>query len=467
MTRATEVGSDRTYAAIEKDPQATAEEVRLLSLSSPIVALNHPNCPIELWWELAAEYPLDAASSLLYDLFTLEEPARWGEMEREEIGEWIRIYGEQLPSHKRTLFAMDCVEHVLPLWESKNPKDQGPWRAIQAQRQYANGKLSQDAWEEACNESHEAGDGAETIAETRIAHAAGEDDFAWAATLAAESMFYAEPTTYSGAKPVAALDAEFNERLWQWDLLQKRLPKRSKTGGKDRVGARFATEVINDPQATEEEIKTILNPYPMAQLHHCNCPEELWWSLASVWVVEAMRSPLFELNTLAAPERWQEMEQKKAALWIRRYLKDLKENQQRLFAADCAEHVLHLFETVYPIDKAPRIAIETARHFATHPATQESIRELRRAFATADKSAAKAFDNSASYDAFADAAQAAAYAANLDDGFAGQVVAHAASAAGYAAYALPDKDAQQTSETNEMIWQWHHLLGYLQQAKKR
>lgn len=36
----------------------------------------------------------------------------------------------------------------------------------------------------------------------------------------------------------------------------------------------------------------------------------------------------------------------------------------RLFAADCAEHVLHIFEKEYPGDDRPRKAIEAARKFA-------------------------------------------------------------------------------------------------------
>jgi hypothetical protein len=36
----------------------------------------------------------------------------------------------------------------------------------------------------------------------------------------------------------------------------------------------------------------------------------------------------------------------------------------RLFAADCAEHVLHLYEQRHPTDPRPRLAIEAARQYA-------------------------------------------------------------------------------------------------------
>src|SRR5260370_41926059 len=40
------------------------------------------------------------------------------------------------------------------------------------------------------------------------------------------------------------------------------------------------------------------------------------------------------------------------------------ESAARVYAADCAEHVLHLFERVYPNDRRPRAAIEATRAFA-------------------------------------------------------------------------------------------------------
>jgi hypothetical protein len=45
----------------------------------------------------------------------------------------------------------------------------------------------------------------------------------------------------------------------------------------------------------------------------------------------------------------------------------------RLFACDCAEHVLPIFEKECPEDKRPRQAIETARKFANGQATSEEL----------------------------------------------------------------------------------------------
>lgn len=84
----------------------------------------------------------------------------------------------------------------------------------------------------------------------------------------------------------------------------------------------------------------------------------------------------------------------------------------RLFACDCAESVLHLFEKRYPDDKRPRTAIEVARRFAHGEATVEELRNANAAayhaaYHAANAAAAAYF--AAAYAAYADAA--AAYAA--------------------------------------------------------
>lgn len=78
----------------------------------------------------------------------------------------------------------------------------------------------------------------------------------------------------------------------------------------------------------------------------------------------------------------------------------------RLFAADCAEHVLHIFESQYPNDDRPRKAIEAARRFASGGIGGDELEQARRAAANAAANAADA-----AYAAYA-AANAAAYAAD-------------------------------------------------------
>jgi hypothetical protein len=63
-------------------------------------------------------------------------------------------------------------------------------------------------------------------------------------------------------------------------------------------------------------------------------------------------------------------------------LKDL-----RLFACDCAESVLHIFEKDYPDDKRPRQAIQTARDFANGLVSKETLKKARSAAYSAEHSA--------------------------------------------------------------------------------
>jgi hypothetical protein len=75
----------------------------------------------------------------------------------------------------------------------------------------------------------------------------------------------------------------------------------------------------------------------------------------------------------------------------------------RLFAADCAEHVLPIFEKKYPDDKRPRLAILAARDFAYGKISAKERDAARAAARAAAWDAARA--------AARDAAGAAAWAA--------------------------------------------------------
>lgn len=81
------------------------------------------------------------------------------------------------------------------------------------------------------------------------------------------------------------------------------------------------------------------------------------------------------------------------ALWCLRSICPEHEKEVRLFAADCAERVLHLFEDKFPEDKRPREAIQAARYFAEGKITEESRAaawDAARAAARAARAAARA-----------------------------------------------------------------------------
>jgi len=121
------------------------------------------------------------------------------------------------------------------------------------------------------------------------------------------------------------------------------------------------------------------------------------------------------------------------------------EQSARLFAADCAEQVLPLFEAAHPGDDRPRRCIEVARRFARGEASQQ---ELDAAWDAAWAAAGVAAQATAQY-----AAWAVARAVAWDAAWA------AAGAAARHAAALDAVWATARDDTRE--WQTERLMQYL------
>ena len=62
-----------------------------------------------------------------------------------------------------------------------------------------------------------------------------------------------------------------------------------------------------------------------------------------------------------------------------RKLETWNDRTARVFACDCAERVLHIFETERPDDKRPRNAIDVSRRYAEGQATKEELDAARAA----------------------------------------------------------------------------------------
>ena len=126
----------------------------------------------------------------------------------------------------------------------------------------------------------------------------------------------------------------------------------------------------------------------------------------------------------------------------------LSEADRRLvamWAADCAERVLVLFETEAPTDHRPRDAIARARAFAQ--GERDAAGEIRQRFVA----------GRAAHAVSSPAAVAAARAAGQASGVA-HMGAHALGAAAYAAKAagLAASD-QPTAASDEISWQLEHM----------
>jgi hypothetical protein len=113
-------------------------------------------------------------------------------------------------------------------------------------------------------------------------------------------------------------------------------------------------------------------------------------------------------------------------LWAFRAVEG-KDKEIRLFAADCAEMVLPIYEKEYPDDDRPRKAIQAARDYANELISVEQLAAARDAAVAAWAAAGAARD--AAWAAARDAARDAAWAAWAAAGAARDAARDAARAA--------------------------------------
>ena len=196
----------------------------------------------------------------------------------------------------------------------------------------------------------------------------------------------------------------------------------------------------------------IANPVPCERGYHLvRGPQVLPWLGETLWTAEGRgeqrdqsdKSCFSQARLLAPVHSW-------------------NDTSARLFAADCAEHTLHIFLKVRPDDDRPGLAIEAARQYARG--------EIRAAARDAAGAAAGAAARAAAWDAARDAARDAAGAAAGD---AARAAAGAAAwaaawdaawaAAGAAAWDTAWDTARDAAWAGaaEREWQYLCLLGYL------
>lgn len=126
----------------------------------------------------------------------------------------------------------------------------------------------------------------------------------------------------------------------------------------------------------------------------------------------------------------------------------LSSSQLRLFAADCAERVLMLFEKEYPDDNRPRVAIETARKFALGQATVEELAAAHGAAKSVTRSDISSVAESAAISAARSSIVGSAMSA---------AVSAAESALRSVAWSAPHY-AEFAAKSAERAWQQQHFL---------
>jgi len=128
--------------------------------------------------------------------------------------------------------------------------------------------------------------------------------------------------------------------------------------------------------------------------HLCREQDLVEWLGPAIWEVEYQGDRVDSGNKIVVRE----------ARLLRR-CENWNERTARLFACDCAEHVLYIFEAQHPDDSRPRQAIETVRRYARGEATKEELAAAWDAAGAAARAAARA----AAWDAAGAAAGVAAW----------------------------------------------------------
>ena len=120
------------------------------------------------------------------------------------------------------------------------------------------------------------------------------------------------------------------------------------------------------------------------------------------------------------------------------------------WALDCAERVLHYFESKYPEDDRPRVAIETGRAWVKTGVFRMAV--IRKASLDSHSAARDVKDDDVARSVARAAGQAVATA---------HVPTHALAAAVYAATAIRDAAHPANADaatTKEREWQYRHLI---------
>ena len=217
---------------IRANPLASAAALRWLSEEDPRAALQHPNCPVELWWEIAAQHPIVAQESVLYPLLTLERPECWIELEKMHIDAWINHFCDLLSGQEELLLGAEYAERVLPIFERECPNEARPRTAISARRRFAEGKAIEREWTNAriaaqqvnvlypCPSRHAARQAA--VATSRIsAWAIAQEASEAVAMNTLPDALKIENETWHGNEICEA--ATYAEKQWQWRRLQQYL----------------------------------------------------------------------------------------------------------------------------------------------------------------------------------------------------------------------------------------------------
>jgi len=439
----------RATAAILADPLATEAEVQSLKQKMPVAALQHPNCPTVLWWDLAAQHPVEAMHSVLYPLMTLEEPGRWLQIKNSNIAAWIDRYRHELQPSKRYLFSAECAERVLPLFEKMYPTDQRPRIAITIARRFARGQATQEqVWDayslaEAASKSAQVADKGVSDAKAAAWKAAASAAEVCHATwlTAGDSATHAARAIFRSLQPFdVAYAAELAERQWQWERLLKYIQGERETqpslvGAVDNPNVAPFHPTLPGMQPSGEALCILIDLSPVLRKRYL---------------------PLFKLEQLADPSL-EEDEKGDVFGRVNAAAHVLSPKAQRRFSILFAEHVLPLFrQYMGGTDNRPAKAIEAAKADLLGSISATDLAQARTASFAADKAANFIGDRG---QAAILAAWCAAECANYNEQRAYQETVRRAQSARASEW---QADKKKSGAMVEARWQWKQVLAYLE-----
>ena len=171
--------------------------------------------------------------------------------------------------------------------------------------------------------------------------------------------------------------------------------KRYKILGKGGVAINGGTGQWSLPQDGKPGawMPKIENIEPCVRGYHlCRVEDLVYWLNAEIYEAEGRGEFIRHVDKDVFPEAR-----------LLRKLDTWDEKSGRLFAADCVEHVLHIFEKKCPNDNRPRAAIQAARDFAHRKITKSQLTAAGDAAGDAAGAAARAAVGAAAWDSAGDA----------------------------------------------------------------
>lgn len=360
------------------DPSADPDQLAKQAIKVPKTYTN-PNIRPGALILGAKKYPLLVEKNPLLGLLSLDNPHLFKEIQAAMAEGWRDIFHPKLSDGSKRLWAADCAMHVLPILENYPTaikREKRPLQAIQAAM--AIGKDPGNPWLNAtlvesnhdaytCYSGLQSGTSIYEVAKAAYDCSLSDIDHAQGAAYHAGLARYYSASVQarsqgSTQEKELAREAQQDEFIWQgFRVRHYYMLEHPELQTPDSVGAKW-----NDPQADPEQLAKQARKVPKTYMNP-NLPPSALVLGAANYPLYVEQNPVLALLQLEDPVSFQQIKLNLAVAWSEKMYEQLSSPSKRLYAADCAEHVLPLFEKAYPTDRSVRNAIQAAREFAQSP----------------------------------------------------------------------------------------------------